>query len=275
MSSVDLKADSPLEDKRVTHRTPSVASPAANPATKPADKNVVPQSLEHPLETLPLRVYWPYAISLTVIHLLGLLALYPPFFSTSGLFVAIVAHILFDGFGVSMGYHRLLTHRGFECPRWMEHAMAICGICTLQDSPARWVAVHRMHHQYSDHRPDPHSPLVDFLWGHVGWLLFIDRRHDTVHHFERYARDLLRDPFYFRMERKLMWLWVYLAHALVIYRRWFRVGLVCERMVRRYPDGHVLVRMGSDCSDHFYAPRHLGCEFSLPPVGLSQLRDTR
>jgi stearoyl-CoA desaturase (delta-9 desaturase) len=180
--------------------------------------------LEHPIETLPLRVYWPYAISLTIVHLLGLLAFFPSFFTTSGLILAIAAHILFDGFGVSIGYHRLLTHRGFECPRWLEHAMAICGICTLQDSPARWVAVHRMHHQHSDHRPDPHSPLVDFLWGHVGWLLFIDRRHDHVHHFERYVRDLLRDPFYLNMERKLMWLWVYLAQAAIITLAGFVTG---------------------------------------------------
>ncbi len=182
------------------------------------------EKLEHPLETLPLRVYWPYAISLAVVHLLGLLAFVPSYFTISGLIVAIVAHIVFDGFGVSIGYHRLLTHRGFECPRWLEHAMAICGICTLQDSPARWVAVHRMHHQHSDHRPDPHSPLVDFLWGHVGWLLFIDRRHDNVHHFERYVRDLLRDPFYLNMERKLMWMWVYLAHAAVFTLAGFLMG---------------------------------------------------
>jgi len=180
--------------------------------------------LEHPIETLPLRVYWPYAISLAIVHLLGLLAFFPSYFTYSGLALAIVAHVVFDGFGVSIGYHRLLTHRGFECPKWLEHAMAICGICTLQDSPARWVAVHRMHHQHSDHRPDPHSPLVDFLWGHVGWLLFIDRRHDGVHHFERYVRDLLRDPFYLNLERKLMWMWVYLAHAAVFTLAGFFTG---------------------------------------------------
>ncbi|MFN9345104.1 MAG: acyl-CoA desaturase [Planctomycetota bacterium] len=183
------------------------------------------KKLEHPIETQPLTVYWPYALSLLAVHLLGVLAFFPSLFSWSGLIVAIATHVLFDGLGVSIGYHRLLTHRGFECPQLHEHFIAICGICTLQDSPARWVAIHRMHHQHSDHQPDPHSPWVDFLWGHVGWLLFIDRRHDGVVHFERYARDLLRDPFYFRLERKLMWFWVYVMHAAIIVGIGYLYGL--------------------------------------------------
>ncbi|MFM7517639.1 MAG: acyl-CoA desaturase [Pirellula sp.] len=184
------------------------------------------KKLEHPVETQPLTVYWPYALSLLAVHLLGVLAFFPSLFSWSGLCVGIAAHILFDGLGVSIGYHRLLTHRGFECPKWLEHFIAICGICTLQDSPARWVAIHRMHHQHSDHQPDPHSPWVGFLWGHGGWLLFIDRRHDGVVHFERYVRDLLRDPFYFRLERRLMWFWVYVVHAAAIVGIGYLVGLV-------------------------------------------------
>ena len=183
------------------------------------------KQLDHPVETQPLTVYWPYALSLLTVHLLGVLAFFPSLFSWSGLVVGIMAHILFDGLGVSIGYHRLLTHRGFECPKRLEHFIALCGICTLQDSPARWVAIHRMHHQHSDHQPDPHSPWVDFLWGHVGWLLFVDRRHDGVVHFERYVRDLLRDPFYFKLERNLMWFWVYVTHAAILVGLGYLFGL--------------------------------------------------
>jgi fatty-acid desaturase len=208
VSSIELRKS----EKAVQPQSSTVAASASH------------DRLEHPVETQPLRVYWPYAIALVVVHLLALLALFPSYFSWSGLVVAAVAHIVFDGLGVSIGYHRLLTHRGFECPKWLEHTLAIFGICTLQDSPARWVAVHRMHHQHSDHQPDPHSPLVDFLWGHVGWLLFVDRRHDGVVHFERYVRDMLRDPFYFALERKLMWFWVYLIHAVIITAMGFGLG---------------------------------------------------
>lgn len=211
MSSIQLKA----KEK----------NPAQEGSSATASTGASLEVLDYPLESQPLRIYWPYAIALTVIHLLSLLAFVPYFFSWSGVVVAVLAHALFDGLGVSIGYHRLLTHRGFVCPKWLEKVMAICGICTLQDSPARWVAVHRMHHQHSDHQPDPHSPLVTFLWGHVGWLLFIDRRHDGVNHFERYVRDLLRDPFYLNLERKFMWLWVYLIHAAVIVAAGYGFGL--------------------------------------------------
>ncbi len=212
MSSIQLKSDE------------AANQPQSNSASPVVENHL--ERLDYPLESQPLRIYWPYALSLIAIHILSLLALIPYFFSISALVVAAIAHTLFDGLGVSIGYHRLLTHRGFVCPKWLERTMAICGICTLQDSPARWVAVHRMHHQYSDHQPDPHSPLVDFLWGHVGWLLFIDRRHDGVHHFERYVRDLLRDRFYLNLERKFMWLWIYLIHAFVITILGYATGLL-------------------------------------------------
>jgi len=184
--------------------------------------------MSRPAETLPTRVFWPYAISIWLVHALSLLALAPWFFSTSGLIVLVVTHFLFDGLGVSIGYHRLLTHRSFACPKWFEHLLAIFGICTLQDSPARWVAIHRMHHQHSDKPADPHSPWVTFFWGHMEWLLVKDRRHDSVFHFERYCRDLLRDPFYQKVERKLMWLWIYLAHAVAITAMGYAFGLYQE-----------------------------------------------
>ncbi len=195
-------------------------------ASSDASRDVASQALPIPNEAQPVTIFWPYAISLIAVHLLSLLALLPWLWSTSGLIVGVITHILFDGLGVSIGYHRLLTHRGFQCPKWLEHTFAILGICTLQDSPARWVAVHRMHHQHSDTQPDPHSPLVNFLWAHVGWLLIIDRRHDSVYHFERYVRDMLHDSFYFKLEKYLGWLWIYLLHAGVIGVLGFGYGLL-------------------------------------------------
>ncbi len=197
---------------------PDASSETARPSKTAQRDFVLPEkALDPPAESLPWRIFWPYTVSLALVHLLSLLIFVPSFFTVSGLVVAVITHWLFDGLGVSIGYHRLLTHRGFQCPKWLEHTFAIFGVCTLQDSPARWVAVHRMHHQHSDHQPDPHSPLVTFFWGHMEWLLIKDRRHDHVMHFERYVRDLLRDPFYMRVEKNLMWFWIYVAHALIIY----------------------------------------------------------
>jgi stearoyl-CoA desaturase (delta-9 desaturase) len=98
----------------------------------------------------------------------------------------------------------------------MEHTLAILGMCNLQDSPARWVAIHRMHHQHSDHQPDPHSPLVNFLWGHMGWVVCRHKDLDKTSHYERYVRDLLRDRFYLKLERKDGWFFVFLIHGIII-----------------------------------------------------------
>jgi stearoyl-CoA desaturase (delta-9 desaturase) len=181
-----------------------------------ADWHPATPALTLPETTRPTTVYWLYLVPLLLIHLLALLALLPWLFSWSGLALAVAGHFLFGMFGITIGYHRLLTHRGFACPRWFEHTLAVLGMCNLQDSPARWVAIHRMHHQHSDQQPDPHSPLVSLFWGHVGWLLVVNREHRNINDWERYARDLLRQPFYLKLERNSVWLAVFLLHALLL-----------------------------------------------------------
>ena len=185
--------------------TISEAAPASLPGRLPA-----------PEKTRPTRILWEYLAVLTGLHLIALLACLPWLFTWSGVIIAISGHFLFGMMGITIGYHRLLTHRGFSCPKWLEHTLAVLGMCNLQDSPARWVAIHRMHHQHSDHQSDPHSPLVSFLWGHMGWVVVRNRDLDRTSHYERYVRDLLRDPFYLRLERKGGWLFIFLGHAMLI-----------------------------------------------------------
>jgi fatty-acid desaturase len=143
-------------------------------------------------------------------HLIALLALLPWFFSWTGVVLAIVGDYLFGVLGINVCYHRLLTHRGFKCPKWFEHTLAILGLCCVQDTPARWVAVHRRHHQHADEQPDPHSPLVNFFWGHMGWIFVENEELDRLKIYERYSKDLLRDRFYKGLERSPWQLWVVL-----------------------------------------------------------------
>jgi fatty-acid desaturase len=189
-----------------------IANADAELASQEETSGKVPH-VQPPKSATPLRVYWLYLIPLVVLHVLALLALVPWFFSWSGLVLAILGHFTFGMLGITIGYHRLLTHRGFNCPKWLEHTFAILGLCNLQDSPARWVAIHRMHHQHSDQQPDPHTPLVNLLWGHVGWVLHRNRDHDSVTSFERYVRDLLKDPFYLKLEKRGLWVKIFWLHA--------------------------------------------------------------
>jgi fatty-acid desaturase len=151
------------------------------------------------------RIVWSYAITVGLYHLIAGLALLPWLFSWTGVALAILGLYVFGSLGINLCYHRLLTHRGLVCPKWLEHGFAILAICCMQDTPARWVAVHRRHHEHSDRQDDPHSPLVAFFWGHVGWMLVENRDLMRLGIYERYAKDVLRDPFYRRMERTLLY----------------------------------------------------------------------
>jgi stearoyl-CoA desaturase (delta-9 desaturase) len=74
-------------------------------------------------------------------------------------------------FGIGIGYHRLLTHRGFVGPRWLRRLLAWMGCAALQGGPAWWVLMHRRHHRAADREGDPHSPREGFFHGHVGWIM--------------------------------------------------------------------------------------------------------
>jgi fatty-acid desaturase len=170
------------------------------------------------------RIVWPYVIGVILFHLLIPLAFLPYVFSWWGLLWLPVGNYIFCSMGIGAGFHRLLTHRGYKCPLWLEHTLALLGVCNLQESPARWVVVHRIHHQHSDYQPDPHTPQVSAFWGHVGWL-FVENRHTTsAESYHKYARDILSDRLYMRLERNLLYFWVYVIHAVLFLAAGLGVG---------------------------------------------------
>lgn len=202
------------EDARIRRENQDWRRLTSPTSTLPASQRA---GLERPSATRPTRVRWAYAIAIALIHVLALAATWPWFFSWSGVVSAFAGHFVFGVLGMTLGYHRLLTHRGFTCPRWFERMLALFGVCCMQDTPARWVAVHRQHHQHSDEASDPHSPLVTFFWGHVGWLLVASAECDTTNFLDRYTRDLLRERFYRRLERRWVAIAVYVGHAALFY----------------------------------------------------------
>ena len=91
--------------------------------------------------------------------------------------------------------------RQFQVPAWVERTFVFLGVCCMEDAPATWVATHRLHHKDSDERPDPHSPRASFWWSHMGWLLRENRDVSSLNVYDRYARDLLKQPFYRWLQR--------------------------------------------------------------------------
>ena len=111
----------------------------------------------HALVRVPagVRLERTQMVGLALYHALALLAFLPWFFSWTGVLLAVLGIYVFGVLGINIGYHRLLTHKGFVCPKWLERSFALLGVCCLQGSPSRWVATHRRHHEHADDEPRP------------------------------------------------------------------------------------------------------------------------
>jgi len=94
-------------------------------------------------------VNWVTAFFMAAFHVGAIAALF--FFTWKALFVAIFLWWISGSLGIGMGYHRLLTHRGYRTPKWVEYFLTVCATLTLEGGPIFWVATHRIHHQFADH----------------------------------------------------------------------------------------------------------------------------
>ena len=115
--------------------------------------------------------------------------------------------------GITVGFHRLLTHRAFETKPWLRYTLAVLGSAALQGSVIDWVADHRKHHTFTDEEGDPHSPhagrgaglggMASGLWhAHVGWLFSTHGQASS----KRFAPDLVEDPGMRRINRSFPWI---------------------------------------------------------------------
>ncbi len=181
------------------------------------------ESLSRPIGTLGRRINRRYAFAVGIYHILALLAFAPWFFSATGVVLAVGGVYVFGAAGINLCYHRLLSHRSFSCPLWLEHAFAIIAVCCVEDTPARWVATHRLHHHRADDRADPHSPLVNLFWSYVGWLFIENTELNRGIAYERYARDIIRDKFYRWIERAVVWITI--TQSLAYLAAGFLIGL--------------------------------------------------
>lgn len=126
-------------------------------------------------------------------------------FSWQALALTIFLYWLTVGLGISMGYHRLHTHRSYQVPLALEYFFAVCGTLALEGGPIFWVATHRIHHQKSDQPGDPHTPREGGWWSHIGWLLVGESRHNNTPLMSKYAPDLAKHRFYTWLNT---WHWV-------------------------------------------------------------------
>src|ERR1700730_11433002 len=214
----------------------TVQRPTIKTAVLPAAGYAPPvaaiERLMLPAGVMPFHVIWPYIFVIAAYHAAALLAFTPGYFSWSGLVVAVLGTHLCGLLGINLCYHRLLTHRGLKCPKWLEHAMVIIAMSCFQKTPARWVAIHRRHHQFADQRPDSHSPLASFFWAHMGWILVDQPESLRLGIYQRYAKDILRDRFYVALERNNCLVWINLGQMPLF----FGAGFIAAWLSGETPD---------------------------------------
>ncbi len=98
--------------------------------------------------------------------------------------------------GIGIGWHRLLTHRGFKTPKLVEYLLTLCGYLALQGGAIWWVAWHRIHHRYTELRGlDPHTPRDGTWWAHMNWLILQRVELANKETLSRWTPDLCRDKF--------------------------------------------------------------------------------
>ncbi len=127
-------------------------------------------------------------------HLVALLSLIS--FSWTNFAVMVVLYFATGCLGVTLGFHRLLTHRALKTPKWLERVLTTLGVLAVQGGPIEWVGHHRMHHAFSDQGGDPHDATRGFWYSHMGWLFSIKSEYDDPKTLARFARDIAADPYY-------------------------------------------------------------------------------
>jgi stearoyl-CoA desaturase (delta-9 desaturase) len=174
-----------------------------------------------PAITAPSRFDWRVGAALVALHVGALLALLPMFFRPSAVVVMFVLIYATSGLGVSLGFHRLLTHRSLRLAKPIEYAIALLGTLALQGGPISWVGTHRIHHAHSDHEGDPHNANLGFFWSHFEWLLY-SKAHcrERSDEYRRAVTDLTADPYYVFLENNQLQLQAALALILFALGGW-------------------------------------------------------
>jgi fatty-acid desaturase len=144
--------------------------------------------------TQATRINWITTGIMGAFHVLAVAAFF--MFTWKAFFSFLVLWLVAINMGIGMGYHRLLTHRGYRTPKWIEYFLAVCGTLSLEGGPIFWVATHRVHHQLTDRDGDPHTPHDGGWWAHAGWILLGDALHHETALMARYAPDLSKDRFH-------------------------------------------------------------------------------
>ena len=196
-------------------------------------------------EERPLEKSWPQKLAVFLVVVVPLLAtlfaitqLWQRYINGVDLTLLLVFYIL-AGLGITVGHHRLLTHRSFDTYPWVKALLLIFGAMAPEGPPGDWASIHLEHHAHSDTDEDPHSPLVSLWHSHVGWMF------KKVPRPEIYGPWLRKDPVVVFVDRT--W-FIWAALSLIIP---FAIGgwsgLLWGGLVRIFLTHHITWSVNSIC----------------------------
>ena len=160
---------------------------------------------------------WVNIAFFAVLHIGALLALIPGTFNWRAVGVAFFLYWVTGGLGITLGFHRLVTHRSFQTPKWLEYFLAFCGTLACQGGPFEWIGMHRIHHLHSDQDLDPHDSNKGFWWSHLGWMIHHAPAQDEL---SRYIKDISDDPVYQFYQKNMIGIQVALGVLLLLLGGW-------------------------------------------------------
>jgi stearoyl-CoA desaturase (delta-9 desaturase) len=214
----------PLSSPESTIVSSTTIAPTSQPSASAAPADSVP-AREHVrmgrAATAGEGINWLTLWVIVIFHIGALAAFF--FFSWGRLAAMVILYILAINVGIGMCYHRLLTHRGYQVPKWLEYLMALCSTLSLEGGPIFWVATHRVHHQHSDHAGDPHTPREGGWWAHTGWMIWGNSLHAQTAALSRYVPDLARDRFHVWLS-KYHWIPISSSGVLLFTLGWWAGG---------------------------------------------------
>lgn len=213
----------------------------------------------------PTANYKPYILTIVIVPFLGtvlaICLLWQQAVRWSDL-VLLITLYTFSALGLTVGFHRMLTHHSFRPHPAVKLVLLILGCMAVEAPPIEWAATHIKHHALSDHEGDPHSPMEGLFHAHLGWL-FKDRFADP----QQYCRHLLKDPIVIFVNRTFL-LWVALS-LLIPFGIGGWTGFLWGALVRIFIGHHVTFSVNSIC--HAFGKREFetsDCSHNQWIVGL-------
>ena len=175
--------------------------------------------MQNVIEFEPLRqgrIHWDTIFFVGAFHVLAIAALFT--LSWANAAAAFTTWWIAGSWGIGIGFHRLLTHKGFKTSRWLTRVLATFGTLAVQSGPIAWVTTHRIHHAFTETDRDPHSPRNGTYWAHMGWIFRGTAQVQPETAIQRYSPDLIKDKYLVFIDK------YYWATAVVVGAILFMIG---------------------------------------------------